>query len=180
MAKFIAIPPPIVPAPITATESIDRSAASLASPGTLLACRSAKKTCCSAFACGSRWLSSDISRSTRTLSANGRLTAASTQRMLRSGAFSPRVLRAMDSRNLAKYPSSYFALSIVMFWIGRRGAAAAINSSANLTASSIRSPLVTRSTAPASCAASTVTGSPDVMTFNAKSTLATRGRRCVP
>ena len=163
-----------------ATESIDCSEASLARPGTLLACRSAKKTCCRAFACGSRWLSSDISRSTKTLSANGRLTAASTQRMLRSGALSPRVLRAIDSRYWAKYSSLYLPLSMVMSWIGRRGAAASINSSAYLTASSIRSPVVTRSTAPASCAASTDTGSPDVMTFNAKSTLATRGRRCVP
>ena len=43
LAKFIEMPPPMVPAPITAARLISRGLTSLPMPGTLAASRSAKK-----------------------------------------------------------------------------------------------------------------------------------------
>ena len=52
LRKFIAMPPPIVPAPITATFLISRIGVSAGTSGILLAARSAKKAWRSAFALG--------------------------------------------------------------------------------------------------------------------------------
>ena len=52
LRKFIAMPPPMVPAPITATFLIGRSGVSAGTSAILLAARSAMKTWRSAFASG--------------------------------------------------------------------------------------------------------------------------------
>ncbi len=52
LRKFIAMPPPIVPAPITATFSILRFGVSSGTSGILLAARSPKNAWRSAFASG--------------------------------------------------------------------------------------------------------------------------------
>jgi hypothetical protein len=49
LAKFMAMPPPMVPAPITATFLISRGFTSAASPGIFAASRSAKNKCRCAF-----------------------------------------------------------------------------------------------------------------------------------
>ena len=52
LAKHMAIPPPMVPAPITAAERIGRVGVSPGTSGTFAAARSARNTCLSAFDSG--------------------------------------------------------------------------------------------------------------------------------
>ncbi len=59
----MAMPPPIVPAPMTATRRISRCGVSFASPGTLATSRSAKNTCRWAADCGEFSSSTNSSRS---------------------------------------------------------------------------------------------------------------------
>ena len=83
LAKFIAIPPPMVPAPIMATLSILRKGVSFSSPSTFAACRSAKKTCLNATDSGERIHSVNSSRSRFMPLSKDISTAACTAEMIR-------------------------------------------------------------------------------------------------
>ncbi len=82
----MAIPPPIVPAPTTATRSIVRAFVPSARSGILAAARSAKNAWRSARDSGVCTSSRNCARSKASPSANGLLTAAATAFTHRSGA----------------------------------------------------------------------------------------------
>jgi hypothetical protein len=84
--KFIAMPPPMVPAPITATLSSLRLAVSSGTSGIFEAARSAKNAWRSACDSGPIRSSTKSSRSMRTPSSNGFATEAATASMHFSGA----------------------------------------------------------------------------------------------
>ena len=90
LAKFIAMPPPIVPAPSTPHVSMSRIGVSLAMSGILFAARSAKNAYRWAADCGPVTSSMNSFCSTFRPSSNGRLAAASMHWMLYSGARKPR------------------------------------------------------------------------------------------
>ena len=86
LAKFIAMPPPMVPAPISAADLISCVGVSSGTSGILLTCRSAKNRWRSAFDSLVARSFSNSSRSRCTPLANGSVTAASTQSTMVSGA----------------------------------------------------------------------------------------------
>ena len=86
LAKVIAIPPPIVPAPITAAVPIGRVGVSRGTSGIFVASRSAKKAWIWALAWGEARHSRKSSRSRRSPSAKGSVTAARTASMHLNGA----------------------------------------------------------------------------------------------
>src|SRR5262249_339701 len=63
LAKHMAMPPPMVPAPITAARLISRGSTSFETPGTLAASRSAKKMWRWALDCSSAISSVNVARS---------------------------------------------------------------------------------------------------------------------
>ena len=101
LAKFIAMPPPIVPAPSTPHVSMSRIGVSLPMSGILFAARSAKNAYRWAADCGPVTSSTNSFCSTLMPSSNGRLAAASMHWMLYSGARNPRAFLAIDRRKLA-------------------------------------------------------------------------------
>jgi hypothetical protein len=86
LAKFIAIPPPMVPAPITATDLIARSGVPLGTSGILAAARIAKNACRKALDSGVLSNSTNNDPSILIPSSKGLSTAASTASMHLSGA----------------------------------------------------------------------------------------------
>ena len=84
--KFIEMPPPIVPAPMTATFSILRCGVSSGTSGILLAARSPKKAWRKALLSGVIISARKVSRSKRMPSSNRIFTAASTQSTHLAGA----------------------------------------------------------------------------------------------
>ena len=78
LAKFIEIPPPIVPAPITPTEEISFKGVSFSISGIFVTCLSAKKIYLCAADCEPVMSFINKSCSTFKPSSKGRLTAAST------------------------------------------------------------------------------------------------------
>ena len=143
LAKFMAMPPPMVPQPSTPHASRSCAAAcrpARRGPSPLRARRrsssAAQPTACRSPARGRARLPW---RGPRRTAAS---TAASMQRMLYSGAWKPRVLRAILRRNSAKSPGFFFASSIFslrsrIFWSGRFSASTFF---ANATALATRSP----------------------------------------
>ncbi len=86
LAKFIAMPPPMVPAPITATDLIARNEVPLGTSGILAAARIAKNACRKAFDSGVFSNSMNREPSVFIPSSKGSSTAASTASMHLSGA----------------------------------------------------------------------------------------------
>ena len=84
--KFIAMPPPIVPAPMMATLLMSRVAVSSGMPGILEAARSAKNAWRSALLSGVSISAEKASRSYFMPSSNLALVACSTQSTQRTGA----------------------------------------------------------------------------------------------
>ena len=78
LAKFMEMPPPMVPAPMTAAERMGRVGVSSGTSGILEAARSAKKACRSARDSGVCISSTKRRRSTAIPSSNGLVVAAST------------------------------------------------------------------------------------------------------
>ena len=78
LAKFMAMPPPMVPAPTIAAEAIARTGVSAGTSGTLLATRSAKKAWRKAFDSGDCTSCMNSSRSNFSPSSNFIVTAAAT------------------------------------------------------------------------------------------------------
>ena len=102
LAKFMAMPPPMVPAPITAADLMAFTGVSLGTSGILATSRSEKKTWIWAL----DWVDCmhwpNSSRSRRSPSSKGRVAAASTASTQRKGAKKPRALRSSPLRNSAK------------------------------------------------------------------------------
>jgi|GEM_PF-6272956 len=86
LAKFIAMPPPMVPAPSTPTLRIGRGATSAGTPGILVAARSAKNRWRSAPDSGEVRHASNSCASSASPWSNGSVAAACTQRTMRCGA----------------------------------------------------------------------------------------------
>ena len=102
LAKFIAMPPPIVPQPITAAVSIGRVGVSLGTSGILATWRSAKNACRCAFDWSEATSRMNVLRSVASPSANGWFTAASMQATHAYGASNPRARRAIFCLNSPK------------------------------------------------------------------------------
>ena len=100
--KFIEMPPPMVPAPITPTRWIGFVATSGPMSAILAAARSAKNTCRCAFDWVEPSSAMNISRSFARPSSNGRSTAFLTERIAFSHASKPRNLRAFALRIASK------------------------------------------------------------------------------
>ncbi len=97
--KFIAMPPPMVPAPMTPTFLMSRTGVSAGTSGILVVARSAMKAWRKAFDSGVNISAVKASRSRRMPSSNFWVTAASTTSMHLSGAgkfllIPPTMLRA--------------------------------------------------------------------------------------
>ena len=86
LAKFIAMPPPMVPAPMTAARSIFLAGVPGGTSGILVASRSAKKAWICPLDCGDAMHSWKSARSFLSPSANGSVTAAWTASMHLKGA----------------------------------------------------------------------------------------------
>src|SRR5882672_3898554 len=76
LAKHMAMPPPMVPAPITAAERMARVGVSSGTSGIFAAARSARNACLSAFDSGELTSSMKSCRSIATPSSNGLIDAA--------------------------------------------------------------------------------------------------------
>ena len=94
LTKFIEMPPPIVPAPITAARLISRGCVSLPMPGTLLASRSAKKMWRCAFDWSPTTSFRNRSRSFFCASSIGVSSVMRIASIAAAGACSPRVFLA--------------------------------------------------------------------------------------
>ena len=178
LAKFIAMPLPIVPAPITPTLLTSRSAVSFGSPGTLAASRSAKNRCRKAADCGLCMHCMNFSRSVCRPSAKGRVNDASTQSTIFCGASWPRARFAILLRYSSSTPAAIplATNSLVL----RRGASCAASSRHQASAAVPRSPSTTRSTSPRFAARAASTGLPLIIMSSAGRAPISRGKRCVP
>ena len=78
LAKFMAMPPPMVPQPMTAAASMALAGVSAGTSGTLAAWRSAKNTWRRALDCSEARHSTKICRSRANASAKGRVSNPST------------------------------------------------------------------------------------------------------
>ena len=182
LTKFIEMPPPMVPAPITAARLISRGCVSLSMPGTLLASRSAKKMWRCAFDWSPTTSFMNRSRSFFCASSIGVSSVMRTASIAAAGACRPRVFFACcatilsNFAGLARISSSLSSRSFTR-WSGRF---AASTLRANLTAPATRSPSIISSTSPAAIASLAGIGSPDRIIGSAFSMPTRRGSRCVP
>ena len=181
LAKFMAIPPPIVPAPMTPTLPTARGLVSLGMSPTLAAARSAKKMCRWAADC---WLVSTWRNNSCSLaspSSNGKVQAASTQSMQRCGASKPRRSSAARLRAAEKMAGSTPVTLSVRSRIFLSGAPSATRVRAKASARSRKLPSSTSSSiTPTACASPAGNGTPLVMICSAASGPTSRGSRCVP
>ena len=175
--KFMLIPPPIVPAPITPTRLIGRSGVFGSTSSILAAWRSAKKMWRWAADCTPVISFMNSSRSNFMPSSKGSSVAATAQRMFASGASKPRNFFALALRNSATASGSGFASLSRMRGIGRLRAIS--RAKAIASASRLSSP-TTRSIRPSSAAFFAGTGSPIASIGSDAFIPIRRGRRCVP
>ncbi len=105
--KFIAMPPPIVPAPTIATRPIARTGVASGTPDTRAAARSAKNACRSARDSGVARSSRNSLRSWRSPSSNGMVTAAATASTHLRGAGKRPAAAATELRANWKYASAF-------------------------------------------------------------------------
>ena len=183
LRKFIAMPPPMVPAPITPTFSIVRVGVSSGTSGILLAARSAKNAWRSAFdSRASASASMNSSRSNCDALVERLRDDAATASTHFSGAGK---FLAIAPDGVARELQEGFGVRVVDL-AGRAPAAAAAcrrPRSAKASAPRSRSPSMISSNSfwPGSFASSSdCTGSPETIMFSAVSRPTTRGRRCVP
>ena len=181
LANDIAMPPPMVPAPMMATRSTLRGLVPSGTPAILAASRSEKK----AYRCAFDW-SPDTSfrkpsRSFFSPSSNGRSMAAPTASAAANGASSPRAFLVRAATALVKIERSALA------------AASLLSSSRSLrkgrfSASTLRAkpsppeagPSTISSISPFFNASVALIGSPPTIILTASSGPTARGRRCVP
>ena len=178
LAKQVAMPLPMVPAPTMAALSMGRTGVSLSIPGTLRAARSAKNTWRSAADSAEAMHAAKISRSLRIPSSKGSSSASSTHSRHATGARWPRARRSRRALVVAKMSGSLS--SGVRSRASGCGGPAAMRSCAKAMAPCRRSPSITRSRMPCSAASAAPMGVPSTIMASAFSTPARRGRRWVP
>ena len=130
LAKFIAIPPPMVPPPKIPTLLMVRSTVSFAKSLTFAAARSAKKMCRIADDCVDCTHSVNNSRSLTIPAETLEVTAICTASIIFCGASWPRDFFAIFFRQLSKRASVAVAGSIVISLTRLQGALSAISVSA--------------------------------------------------
>ena len=175
------MPPPMVPAPITATCLMSRSGVSLGTSGILLAARSPKNEWRRARAWSPVTRLSKTSRSNLMSASRSSLVAASTQSTQRCGAI--RFLRdlASSARALLKASASAGAATFRSRTEGSGRTPATSLAKAMAAGNSSPSTSLSNSFCPGAAASfSDMTEAPVVIICRAVSTPSTRGRRCVP
>ncbi len=178
LAKLIAMPPPIVPPPITPTLSTGRWGVSLAKPSIFDACRSAKKMCLIPADWELSIHSANSLRSIAWPSANDNVVAASTAETICPGAICPLARFARTARYSSKIDGSKSGTTCSL--LRRTGALSPISSSAQARAPPSKSPSTILSTRPMSTACPAEIGAPLVMRSSDALTPARRVVRCVP
>ena len=186
LAKFIAMPPPIVPAPSTPHVSMSRIGVSLAMSGILFAARSAKN----AYRWAADWApvtsSTNSFLSTFRPSSNGRLAAASMHWMLYSGARKPRDLLGDRRAELGEQFGVALGLGDLVVTVAdpleRQASATAwlANATAAARRAATSPSAVTSSISPLSSASALPMWRPDVIISSAFGTPTRRGSRWVP
>ena len=176
----MAMPPPMVPAPMMPTVFTSRGTTESSTPATFAAVRSAKNTWRSAADCGCIMQAMNALRSSRMPSANGLVTAASTRSTICWCANKLRLAFARPARAVAKKSAGREAGSMVRTLTKGSAEPLATTSCANAIAPVSRSPSTMRSMTPAAAATLAGTGSPLKMTSSAVAGPTRRGRRCVP
>ena len=175
--KFMAMPPPIVPAPITPTLLMVLTGVSFVMPGIFARSRSAKKRCRRARDCGESFAIMNSRASAAQPSVNALVLAISARSMMYVGASWPLCVFLMPCR--AWVNSSGVPPSTLRSLTRGRGRVSAMPS-ANLTAPASRSPSTISSTRPSSLASVALMGLPDSIISRAFCAPTTRGRRWVP
>ena len=175
----MAMPAPMVPAPITAARRIGSALTCAPRPGILRASRSAKKTCTSARRCGLSRHSMKYPRSRANAASFGSVQAASMLSTILQGASCPRALGSSRRRNAANssgLTSRMRSVRSLAIRSGRRSPAARrASASAPASAGSASS-----STSPSSSAREALRWAPEVMASSAACGPARRVKRCVP
>ncbi len=177
LAKHIAMPPPMVPAPITAAVRMGRVGVSSGTSGIFEAARSARNTCRSAFDSGEPTSSRKSCRSIATPSSNG-LTDAATASTHLSG---------------AGYPFATAATPLRANWMNASGSGWETRRSrksgsgrrddtrpAKATAPAVRSPSNSSSKRPVFASFSAGIDAPETIRLRAASRPTARGSLCVP
>ncbi len=182
LAKHIAMPPPIVPPPITAACAIGRGRVPSGMPGTLAASRSAKKTWRCAFDWSPATSLRKSSLSRRRPSSNGSVKALRTASTQAAGASRPRSLRVNAAAAASNAPGSARAGASLSSRsrTRRNGRFSARTRRAKTIASVVRSPSAIASRTPSASASAAGIGSPVTIILSAFSGPTSRGRRCVP
>ena len=183
LRKFIEMPPPMVPAPMTATDLISRCCVSAGTSGILEAARSEKKMWRRARLSGLISSDANSSRSRASPSSNLFCVAASTASTHFAGAGRFLAMPLTMLRANWKYASPSGCLHGRSRTRGSGRASATERAKAIASSSSDSGDLAMRSNSfwPGNCASSSLlTGSPLTIMFSAVSTPSTRGRRCVP
>ncbi|MNZ86611.1 hypothetical protein D3C78_1054330 [compost metagenome] len=182
LAKFMAMPPPMVPAPITATFSMLRSGRLASMPGMRPASRSAKNTWRSAVDCAEASACLNSSTSRASPCSSGRLQDASTAARTRRGARRLFQRGSLSARNLAKKSAGRPAAGWAKRSAGRAGALSASSSAAKARAESSRVSALSamRSSRPSCKAREALIGWPEIIMSRAGWAPIRRGRRWVP
>ena len=182
LAKHIAMPPPMVPAPITVARAMSRGLVPAGMPGTLAASRSAKKICLCAFDWSPSLSLENSSRSRLNASSIGISIVARTASITAAGAASPRVRLAdlaTASSNAAGLSRNGLILSS-RSRVRRSAIRSATARCANAIAACVTSPCAISSTRPYLSASAAGIGSPLRIIGRALSMPIRRGSRCVP
>jgi len=175
--KFIAMPPPMVPAPMTPTLAIWRFCNPWGRPGRRAASRSAKKMWRSAADSGERTLSRNWRRSNSSPCAKGWRTAAMAQSMIRAAARGARDL-PISSRRTISISASALAASPTGRSLAHRDASPARQR--KFLAAASRSPSTISSISPFSTASEAGIGAPDSIRSSAGRRPIRRAERWVP
>ena len=178
----MAIPVPMVPAPITATDATLRGLTPSGRPVTRPAARSAKNTCRRAADTGPSISCLNRRPSSAKPASMERVAPYSTASMIEIGAgYSLKAVLAVFRANWqSACRSGSFTLRSRARGSGLPSRSAAAEASATATAAPIRSASTTLSNSGDLANRATGNGSPDNITLSAPSTPIRRGRRCVP
>ena len=174
----MAMPPPMVPPPITTSLPTGSTCVSAGRPGTRCASRSPKKMCRSALDCSPATRLANKSRSFCKPSSKGMVKEARTASTQPFGLSCPRA-----RFNKAPAAASNAAISWPAILSVRLRARVKFRprlARAKAMAPASKSPSITASIKPSFSASVAFTGSPGTMIFSAASGPISRGRRCVP
>ena len=170
----------MVPAPMMPTRLTDFASVPAAIPSILAAARSAKNWCRSALDCGSAMQASKACLSIFSPSSKGAVPAAFRQSRIRWGAVCPLRRLAIVSRAPESSAMSSSLNCRGMSLVRRLPAPRLSSSAAKSVAACARSPPLTSSTMPATCASLALSGRPLVIISIAVLRPVSRGSRWVP